>query len=118
MMSSQPDVCQHALEHTKDAWLIVACDGVWDVLLDQQACDIVLQHTTAKSAAEVCAPVARVHASFNAYPMPSVSHCHVRCRLCASKRTAVVALITSLAALSSSHTQASCSRWELNRLPG
>eukprot|EP00211_Chloroparvula_japonica_P005422 CAMPEP_0119120172 /NCGR_PEP_ID=MMETSP1310-20130426/1332_1 /TAXON_ID=464262 /ORGANISM="Genus nov. species nov., Strain RCC2339" /LENGTH=355 /DNA_ID=CAMNT_0007109639 /DNA_START=98 /DNA_END=1165 /DNA_ORIENTATION=+ len=36
----------------KDSHLIVACDGVWDILEDQQACDIVMKETTMKKKAE------------------------------------------------------------------
>ena len=53
MMSSAPDVCEHKLERASDTWLILACDGVWDVLSDQQVCDVVKHHASAKSAAEV-----------------------------------------------------------------
>jgi len=30
----------------KDTWLIVACDGLWDVVEDQQAVDFVLEHAS------------------------------------------------------------------------
>jgi serine/threonine protein phosphatase PrpC len=53
VMSSAPDVCEHKLERASDTWLILACDGVWDVLSDQQVCDVVKHHASAKSAAEV-----------------------------------------------------------------
>jgi len=36
----------------KDTWLIVACDGLWDVVEDQQAVDFVLENATS-SASEI-----------------------------------------------------------------
>jgi len=36
----------------KDTWLIVACDGLWDVMEDQQDCDLVLANATL-SASEI-----------------------------------------------------------------
>ena len=64
MMSAAPDVCEHKLERTRDTWLILACDGVWDVLSDQQVCEVVKQHASAKSAAEVSqwVPASLAHA--------------------------------------------------------
>ena len=32
---------QQSSPYTKNEFLIVACDGLWDVLTDQEACDIV-----------------------------------------------------------------------------
>jgi len=36
----------------KDTWLIVACDGLWDVVEDQQSVDFVMEHATL-SASEI-----------------------------------------------------------------
>ena len=114
MMSSAPDVCEHKLERASDTWLILACDGVWDVLSDQQVCDVVKHHASAKSAAEVsqgvpCQSTLRSRATLilaviRANPFESIVHC-LRCRPCVSKRTAVAAPTTSLAALCSLQTR-------------
>ena len=39
-VSCEPDVKSHTLG-PEDEFLIVACDGIWDVLSSQQAVDIV-----------------------------------------------------------------------------
>ena len=43
ILSSLPEVSQHLLQ-PDDLFVVVACDGVWDVLTDQQAVDIVLRN--------------------------------------------------------------------------
>jgi len=40
-VTGEPYTEQHELGPT-DSHVILACDGVWDVISDQQACDIVL----------------------------------------------------------------------------
>lgn len=42
-VTSDPYIHQETLTE-KHEFLIVACDGVWDVLCDQRACDIVRNH--------------------------------------------------------------------------
>ena len=43
ILSNAPDTSVTRVLET-DLFLVLACDGVWDVLTDQQACDLVLQH--------------------------------------------------------------------------
>jgi serine/threonine protein phosphatase PrpC len=38
---STPDVREQALQSKHDEFLLIACDGIWDVLTCQEACDFV-----------------------------------------------------------------------------
>jgi len=43
ILSCQPETSVHKLK-PDDLFIVIACDGVWDVVSDQQACDLVLEH--------------------------------------------------------------------------
>lgn len=43
-VTAQPYVCELDLLPHKHPFLIMACDGVWDVMSDQEAVDMVLEH--------------------------------------------------------------------------
>jgi len=43
ILSNVPEVSAHKLQED-DLFVVLACDGVWDVLSDQQAVDLALQH--------------------------------------------------------------------------
>merc|ERR1711965_556838 len=43
ILSNVPDTSATRLL-AEDLFFVIACDGVWDVLSDQQVCDIVLEH--------------------------------------------------------------------------
>jgi len=40
MITAEPDVTTHALEQG-DEFIVIACDGVWDCMTNQQVCDFV-----------------------------------------------------------------------------
>lgn len=41
LVISEPYLMSQPKDVTKDEFIIIACDGVWDVLTDQKACDVV-----------------------------------------------------------------------------
>lgn len=43
ILSNMPETSVHKLQ-PEDLFVVLACDGVWDVIRDQQACDLVLNH--------------------------------------------------------------------------
>ena len=47
MITANPDIKSMDLQ-TGDQFLILACDGIWDVLSDQEACDFVLSRLRQK----------------------------------------------------------------------
>eukprot|EP01006_Ploeotia_vitrea_P037412 TRINITY_DN66127_c2_g11_i1.p1 TRINITY_DN66127_c2_g11~~TRINITY_DN66127_c2_g11_i1.p1 ORF type:complete len:367 (-),score=156.42 TRINITY_DN66127_c2_g11_i1:67-1101(-) len=55
LISAEPEMRTHTIEPGRDKFLILACDGVWDVFSSQQAVDIVLaelkKHRSATDAA-------------------------------------------------------------------
>lgn len=51
-VSSEPEIQQHKLNDNDD-WLILATDGVWDVLSSQAVCDICMHTQDCKKAAEI-----------------------------------------------------------------
>ena len=50
ILSNSPDTSMYRLQ-AEDLFVILACDGVWDVMSDQQGCDIVLDHWSDPAAA-------------------------------------------------------------------
>lgn len=50
ILSNVPDTSATRI-HEEDLFMVLACDGVWDVLSDQQVCDIVLEHWADAAAA-------------------------------------------------------------------
>jgi len=43
ILANTPETSVHKLQ-PEDLFVVLACDGVWDVMRDQQACDLVLSH--------------------------------------------------------------------------
>jgi protein phosphatase PTC1 len=50
-VSGEPYISETVIEST-DTHLILACDGVWDVLSDQDAVTLILRYETCKEAAK------------------------------------------------------------------
>ena len=58
LIVAQPDLAKRTLDGS-EAFLIVACDGVWDVFSDQQACDFVAGLLAKPSSANVAEQLAK-----------------------------------------------------------
>ena len=59
---------------SEDQFILLACDGVWDVMSDQQACSCVLEHLKADpSHTPQTAAAALVNASFEAGSLDNIS---------------------------------------------
>eukprot|EP00931_Biecheleriopsis_adriatica_P071426 TRINITY_DN45302_c0_g1_i1.p1 TRINITY_DN45302_c0_g1~~TRINITY_DN45302_c0_g1_i1.p1 ORF type:complete len:462 (-),score=105.49 TRINITY_DN45302_c0_g1_i1:38-1423(-) len=52
LVSAMPEIHTYDLHPTEDRFLILACDGVWDVLEDDQAVAVCQEHKTADLAAQ------------------------------------------------------------------
>ncbi|CCC71762.1 hypothetical protein NCAS_0I00940 [Naumovozyma castellii] len=46
-VTAEPDVVMHKIDYKKDEFLILACDGIWDVYSNKQLCKFVKFHLTA-----------------------------------------------------------------------
>ena len=51
-ISGRPYTCEVVLDRTTDSFLILACDGLWDVCSDQMACDLIADVEDPQVAAE------------------------------------------------------------------
>jgi protein phosphatase PTC1 len=52
-IAGRPYTTETVIDRTKDSMLILACDGLWDVCSDQEACDHIRDVTDAQKAAEM-----------------------------------------------------------------
>jgi len=43
LVSAVPDITSVILDPERDSFVIIACDGLWDVVSDQEACNIVIE---------------------------------------------------------------------------
>lgn len=56
MITSEPDICREKLR-PEDEFMLIACDGVWDVMSNQEAIDFVRERLTAnpeRKLSEIC----------------------------------------------------------------
>ncbi|KAF4693830.1 hypothetical protein FOZ60_009968 [Perkinsus olseni] len=56
IVSNIPDVSSIVLKEASDHFLILACDGVWDVITDQEAVDLVLEVLSKLTQAQLATP--------------------------------------------------------------
>lgn len=50
LVSAEPEITQVALDVHSDSCVILACDGLWDVVSSQEACDIASQYDNPQAA--------------------------------------------------------------------
>lgn len=48
MITADPEIKEQAIKGNESAFLIVACDGIWDCMNNQEAVDFVAEHITKK----------------------------------------------------------------------
>ena len=41
MISPQPDIKTHEIDPAKDSWMILACDGIWNFMSNQEVVDYI-----------------------------------------------------------------------------
>ena len=70
----EPEILTRRIEPS-DRFLILACDGVWDVLSDQKVCDIVQKSLDAQPDAPHLAAKAVCTAAFSAESEDNISAC-------------------------------------------